>query len=281
MAESKKMSFWERMQDIDRRILSWLLVIVIITPLIYPIGLPIASTAPTRDLYNAIEALPEGSLVLFNIGMGPTTWTITAPQAIAFLRHLIRKQAKIVFMGAAITVAIDYDKLVSEVKDLQTYEYGKDYVFLGYLPGMETGFVTIATNFRAVFQTDYYGTPVDDIEIMKNVNSCTDFDYLVAVEGGGSQPIYMLAQWVIPYDIPMGMAGGGIIMSWFPAYYDSGLLDGYMNDLKGAAEYEMLLNRPGYALGRTDGINTSQLLIIFSIIVGNIGFLYEKQKGGK
>lgn len=60
--------------------------------------------------------------------------------------------------------------------------------------------------------------------------------------------------------------------------YTSGQLAGLTEGLRGAAEYELLAQRPGSAVAKMDAQSLGHLAIIFFIVVGNIGFIAMRQK---
>jgi len=56
-------------------------------------------------------------------------------------------------------------------------------------------------------------------------------------------------------------------------------LVGLLGGLKGAAEYELLINKPGFATKGMDAQSVAHLIIILFILIGNIGyFATRKQK---
>ena len=51
--------------------------------------------------------------------------------------------------------------------------------------------------------------------------------------------------------------------------------------MKGAAEYEQLIGKPGTASVGMDAQSLTHLLIVIFVIVGNIQYFLSKRKGGK
>jgi len=64
-------------------------------------------------------------------------------------------------------------------------------------------------------------------------------------------------------------------------YLQSGRVFGLMGGLKGAAEYEHLANNPGDAIQGMAMQMWAHLLIIFFIIIGNIGYLLSRRAQAK
>ena len=65
------------------------------------------------------------------------------------------------------------------------------------------------------------------------------------------------------------------------SFYQSGQLKGLLAGLVGAAEYEILLNRPGKANAGMTIQSFVHLAVILLILAGNIAFFMQKQRGRK
>ena len=53
--------------SIDRRWIFIIIAVVVVIPLLVPIGMPIRATDTSKDVYDAIESLPKGSKVILSI----------------------------------------------------------------------------------------------------------------------------------------------------------------------------------------------------------------------
>src|SRR5438445_9617822 len=81
--------------------------------------------------------------------------------------------------------------------------------------------------------------------------------------------------------------GGGKPMVFCPTavmapeayqYLDSGQMAGMLTGLKGAIEYEGMVKQPGRASKQALALSVSHILIIFLIVLGNLGFLAQRRK---
>jgi len=84
------------LKTLDRR---WIFLIVLLSavlPLLFPLQLPAPAGKPVRALYDALEALPSGSVVLCSFDFEPGTEVELKPAAIATLRQLFQKGIKVV-----------------------------------------------------------------------------------------------------------------------------------------------------------------------------------------
>ena len=61
-------------------------------------------------------------------------------------------------------------------------------------------------------------------------------------------------------------------------YLQSGDLVGLLAGMSGAAQYEVLVDRPGLGLGGMDAQSISHLVIIALILIGNIAYVAVGRK---
>ena len=61
---SKIQDAFLKIGSVDRRWIFLIIALVVIVPLLIPVGLPIRPTDTTKNVYDAIESLPTGSKVL-------------------------------------------------------------------------------------------------------------------------------------------------------------------------------------------------------------------------
>ncbi len=69
-----------------------------------------------------------------------------------------------------------------------------------------------------------------------------------------------------------------------PNYYNylqSGQIFGLIGGLRGAAEYEELVNHPGKAVRGMFVQSIAHLLIVAFIILGNVTYIIERRRGRK
>ena len=177
--------FFLKIGSIDRRWIFIIIALVVVVPLLVPIGLPIRATDTSKSVYDAVEALPKGSKVLLSIEYSPSTKPENHPMAISIMRHLFRNDHKVYvtclwpdgqFMAqdALNQVAVgEFDK-----------KYGKDYVLLGYRPGGEAVVKGIVSNIRKLFSVDARQTKIDDIPMMDDITNFKDFDFLFSASAG-------------------------------------------------------------------------------------------------
>ena len=224
--------------------------------------------------------MEPGSLVLnwnsMSWGFWPTEYR---PGAVAVVQHMIDRGLKIVFISWGPDGPLISELMFEELLDLKDYTCGEDYVQLGFYAGQETALASFASNVRSLVKVDYYGTPIDQLPIMNDVNDATAFDFVIDYSGTPAERI--LRQYHTPYDIPVGFV---YISGMFPdaiPYYSSGQMVGFVNGLRGGAEYELLINKPRWGAASLDSLSTSHIFYAFLVVMVNVLYIYNRWVKGE
>jgi hypothetical protein len=262
---------WNRIHQIDRRILFLFLIISIAAPLAFPLGLPITIRDQTVDAYNLVESIPDNGIVLMRLESTAGSWDEMNAAILAVTQHCLRRPLRLIF--ASWTYADTTTVLLQQGFPKLNFgdkEYGTDYVVIGYLMGSETSTAALMDDAHALVSTDYYGTPISQLPLMNDFKGGDDLAALVTI-GAGDHEI-PFRQITVPYDVP---TLGGFMAVGTPryiSYYQAGIIHGVVDSITGGAEYESMINKPGAGLAGTDAISTSHILMIAFLIIGNIAY---------
>ncbi len=268
--------------SVDRRWIFIVIAVVVIIPLLVPIGLPIRATDTSKSVYDAIEALPKGSNVLLSIEYSPSTKPENHPMTISIMRHLFRNDQKVYvtcLWPDGQFMAQDALKQVAESEFNKTY--GEDYVLLGYRPGGEAVVKGIVSNIRKLFSVDAKQTKVDDIPMMDGITNFKDFDFLFSASAGYPGTIEWVQYAADPTGVPMSSGVTSIQVNEVMPYVQSGQMIGVLAGMPGAAEYESLINQKGSATSGMDAQSVAHLVIVLFIVLGNISFFIERKRSRK
>ncbi len=94
------MRFFEWLLKIDRRWIYLSVAVVVILPLLFPIGMPTTITPPVEALYNYIDSLQgTGKAVYLVTDFDPSTMPELLPMATAILRHCFAKKIPVYLHG--------------------------------------------------------------------------------------------------------------------------------------------------------------------------------------
>ncbi|HXG21580.1 MAG TPA: hypothetical protein VNN62_21200 [Methylomirabilota bacterium] len=273
------MNLAHRLLRLDRRIIFLLIGLATLLPLLYPVGLPIRVSPEVRRVYDYIERLPQGSVILLSFDFEPGGKPELYPMAIALLRHAFRKNLKVIGMTLWPAGAGLAETAFAQVAQEMHKERGADYVFLGYAPGDASAVISMGQDFHAAFPTDYYGVPTDALPVLKNIRTLRDLPYVLSLSVGfpGLDTWYVYGKEKYGFEL-----GGGCTAVSAPRFYpllDTGQINGLLGGLRGAAEYEILLGAEGKALAGMDAQSATHFLIIFLILICNsVYFLTGRRK---
>ena len=275
------MNFWDRMEQIDRRWIYLLVGLAVIIPFLVPMKFPVSVSPETRGFYDAVEALPDSCTVMLVFDYYPSTMAETEPMAIVGARHLFSKDCKIITltnipygapsMAEAVTrsVALEYGK-----------EYGKDFVNLGYKYGYTSVLKGMGMSIEDIFPTDNSGTPLSEIPMMDSVVNYEQISFIFEVADNATAD-YWISIVNAGYGVPMGVGATAVMAPKYYAFVGAGQIVGLLGGMKGAAEYEILIDQPDAAFRGMDIQSLVHFLIIAFVIVGNVGYFAGRRRRRK
>jgi hypothetical protein len=275
-------SIWSKLGAIDRRVFYWILFVGLMVPFLSPIGLPVRISPNTKDLWDGINPpyVEQGDIAIINFGYGVSAWSECHPGVSVCAKALFRNGVKLIFMGPHYDVDLTMARLQDTASDdFEGKEYGVDWVYMGYITGGETAISQLSNDMRSIFPTDAYGTPLDDIPLMKDVNTYAEIS-LVLSSDTGDWGDYFLRQWQATYGTRLAEVGIAMLASSMMPYYLAGNLFGLSVGSRGGAELEALIGEPGDATVSMDSISLSHILLVLAIVLANIGYFATRGREG-
>ena len=269
---SMSTSFWRIFHRVPQNVLQASVMISMIAMLLQPIGFPLTIGPTTVRGYEAVDALAPGSVLLLSMSFGSGTMPQFVSAASAHTHHAIDNGLKAVYVSndpEGPGMFRQVDKYVNF--EARGWVYGEDYVFLGFIAGEETMFASLMDDIRSATPVDYYGTNLDAIPLMQNVNSNEDFALVATYTGSSENVESWVRQAATRYNLPLICS---VVGSMFPPampFYGSGQITGLQNDAVGSAEYEALSGHLGLATSLMDVLSLSETVVLFWMIVANIG----------
>ncbi len=265
--------------NIDRRIIYVLLVAVIAFALIRPVGLAIKVSPETEKVHNAISALPSGSIVWMGFEFDAGAVPELMPAAKMVIRDAFDKDLRIV-AGGMWQMAGDMGTQAFEsvLPDYPDKQYGVDFVNIGYRPGRDVWLDQMTRDaWAASSNVDVTGKNFSDLPLMADFRSLKDAKFLMVFSTGtpGTPEYIKVASG--PLGKPLGVSCISVEVPGTMPYISSGQVVGGILGMKGAAEYETLMKKPGSATAGMDAQSFAHALIIVFIFLGNVGYLIEKR----
>jgi len=279
------MSLTKRIEALDRRWIFLLMLLAMSFPLIVHITLPLRVTPEGRGFYESIEKLQSGDIVYLASDYDPGGKAELDPMLLAALDHLFRKNVKIV--GATLWPAGSplLERAYNAVAPKYNKTYGVDYVHLGFKEGKENVMVQLGKSIREVFPTDYYGTKLDSLPLMHSglngtpIDKLNDTKLLVNISIGYPGTREWVQQVRSRFNLPMVSGCAAVSAPEYYPYVQSGQLAGLLGGLAGAAEYEQMIDRPGWGVTGMAAQSLAHVTIALLIVLGNVMYFWNRRKG--
>ena len=252
-------------------------------PVLFPLGIGTIPTHNTIAWYDVVKE-NEGQPVVWVSGFSLSTWIGDLPDHVAIAKTLMKHNAKIIMWSPRVA---DYgyamERLMVEVGAEEDfgYEYGVDWVILGYRAGgVEVAFAAVSSDIKGAFPVDFRGNDINTLPIMEGIDSMADVPVGIFHYGEGPMVEMIMRQWWGPYEVeiipwclpgaqPESMAYVG------PNKPIKGLLVGK----QGTAELEVLTGFLGDATILQDAMGIIMLSTIILLAVSNYNyFTAERSK---
>jgi hypothetical protein len=279
MADEMKTGFWQKLMTIDRRVIFVFIFVAISIPMFLQIELEIPISPEVESLYQTINKLPDGAKVMVSLDFDPGSEPELQPMAETFFTYCLQRKFKVVVMGLWPQGAIQAEraKIVAELKAGRKFEYGVDYINLGYQAGNEMVIQGMGSSIPQTFPVDYYGKPTTSFPIMQGVKNFSNIDYVFNLSAGYPGTV----EWVLfaadRFNVVLG-AGNTAVQAPQVYPYLGKQLKGILGGMKGGAEFEILTGLKGRAVKYMVGQTFAHTIIVFFIIVANLAYFATRGK---
>lgn len=271
---------WEKLANVDRRWIFGLMILVIAVALLKPVGLAIIPSDATKAAYNAVANIPNGSIVWLGMEFSSGGITELMPAAQAIIRQGFQKDLKFV-CGGMWNMAGDMAEMAfnAVVPDFPNKKYGVDWVNIGYKPGNEVLLQKLLTSVEDAAQgVDFKGNKLSTLPLMSQFKTLKDAKMCIIFCTGTPGENEYIKHVTGPNKIPLVESCISVSVPGIMPLVQSGQVAALIAGMKGAAEYEVLINHPGSASAGMDAQSFSHGLIIIFMILGNIGYYATRNK---
>jgi len=283
---------------LDRRAIYAAVALALVVPLLLKWALPPAEMEQARKFHSAVEALPsdDNGIVLIAADWGPATKAENEPQTEVLIEHLMRRRVHFALVSV-IAEAEPFLRDIPErvVKRLTTedprerWEYGKDWVNLGYRAGRSAMIQKLAAapDIRQTLGVDALGTPLNEVPCMRNTRNIRNVRLLAEFTGA----VGVCDEWLqffqtSAYRPPMAHGCTSITIPEAYIFVDSGQIVGLHEGVAGAAAHSALLKErykeraPDTAIVMNTALAVAHVAIIVLIVLGNLGMILAARKAG-
>ncbi|HNT51990.1 MAG TPA: hypothetical protein PKH19_01210 [Candidatus Syntrophosphaera sp.] len=252
---AEKMNFFERLQKLDRHWIYIIIALAIIIPLMIPYNSDNVTSPPTENVYQMVDSFAgrEDRAILMSFYHDASTMPELYPMQVAILRHCFERNVKVFMLSFLPTGAPIIDMAINTVKEeYPEIKSGTDYCNFGYIPvtlAMPT-VIGMGDNIATAVPTDAEGRKVENLPIMKGITNYSEMNLVIEFSGsvaGGYWLTY--ARPKFGTNIAVGVTA--VMAADEYPYLQTGQFIGMLAGLKGAAEYEKLVDV--FAAYRTPG----------------------------
>lgn len=263
-------------------ILYILIIACVAYAIVAPMGLPIPISKETRALYDFVETIPAGKTVYIGFDYQASSLAEIEPSAIALSRHCFRRGLKIVGAGITTESGNLMERVMNVVKqDFPNLVYGADWVNIGYKGGGNVFFEAMGVSIvNAAGGVDFHGNRLEEMPLLQEIKSLRDVA-LAASMGSLNEGLSTYVKMIgVPLGIPVTGACFAVSIPESMPLVNAGQLTGMLAGMKGAAEYEQLIQKPGAASVGMDAQSITHVLVILFIVIGNVQYAASKRKAG-
>lgn len=265
--------------EYDRRIIYFLIFVVVLAPLMRPFILPIAVSPDTQDYYNVIDKLGPDDVVMVVFDTEFSGYMELQSGIVASIRVIIDRGAKIAIAVSHPEATGIPELVLNQLRDVMAekqYVYGEDYVNLGYIFPNEAAVAASAQDFHSAVRQDWQGRPLTGT-FLEEVTDWEDWtlisDYTTGIQSGSLINHYGLR------GTPMIVNCIGVMVATQKPYVSSGIYKALLQSMRGGAELEYLTGAPGAGLTAMNSFTLGHYMLIIFIVLGNVGYFgYTRYK---
>lgn len=287
------------LETLDRRWIFLAMGLAVSIPILLQLRFPERAGPITQAAFDTIDDLPDGSRVLLAFDFDPASEPELGPMATSFVRHCALRGHRMVFISLWPFGPPMIAEKIGEVlrKDFPNLKQGVDFVDLGFQAGNEAVMTQAKSDFKKTFPRDTSGVAVDRIPMMADIRTTRDFACLIVVSAGypgGKEWIQYVVTPERGRPVPLRAVVGctGVQTPQLFPYYPL-QLDGLIGAIKGAAEYETLVNAAANA-GDSNAVTApryleavrrmgpqlfAHVLMVTLIVLGNVIYFAGRRRG--
>ena len=238
------MNFFERIQKLDRRYIYIVVALAIIIPLMIPYNSDNVTAPSTESMYQVIDSYAgrEDRAILLSFYHDAATMPELFPMEVAVLRHCFERNVKVFaltwFSSGAPVIDYAINTVKEEYPDIKS---GVDYCNFGYKFPPLPFVLGMGDNIANTIKTDAEGRKLESLPIMKGITNYNEMN-LVVEFSGSSAGGYWITYARPKFGLNVAVGVTAVMAADEYPFLQSGQLIGMLAGLKGAAEYEKLVD---------------------------------------
>jgi len=267
----------EKLLHLDRRFIFVLIALAVGVPLAGGWEFDQGSNPRTTDVYEYIEQLPEGSVVVICFDYGPASMPELQPMALALARHALQRNLRLVGITVYPEAPLLIEQVLQEASEGLNKKDGVDYVNLGFKPGLVNVILGMGSDIGSVFRTDFKQRRYRDLEITRGLENLSDVGLVIDLASSSTPGAWVLYGYQ-RYRVKVAAGVTAVMSQDYYPYLQTHQLIGMLNGMKGAAEYEKLLGTRSEASKAMGPQSCAHFLIILLVVFGNIVYAVSRRR---
>ena len=255
------------------------LFVVITITMLLNIKVEMKVSPYTQSVYDYIESLPEGSVLMVSFDHEASSLPEIRPIALSVLRHCQKKGHRLIGVSLLAEGTLIGYRLMQETAGEYDRDYGTDYVYLGFRPQYIAAILAMGESVEETYPQDYLGRPYQQFELLRSVKNYDDIAAVISI-ADGSLTTHWMEYGHAQYGVTIVGAVTAAMVTTYDPYLSSGQMHAMMGGLRGAAEYEKLIEHEGGGARGMLAQSAAHIYIVLLIILGNISY-FASRRGGR
>ncbi|MHB8777371.1 MAG: hypothetical protein ACYC6R_06370 [Anaerolineales bacterium] len=262
------------------RSLRWFLAFIIFVIIGIPLfmrtqifSLPEGVPLSVKGAMQVAQSIPEGAPVLVAFDYEPArVGEMEAAAAPLFDQLMLLRHPHLILISTNATGAILAERFISGPLAVHDYQYGIQYLNLGYLPGGQMGIRAFTQNPRVTVPLDMSLSSAWDSAPLEEVASLSQFAILIIVTDDADAARTWIEQTESARgDIPLVVISSAQAAPMIQPYFESQQVSGLISGLYGGALFEQYnAGRPGTARSYWDAYSLGMLLAMALVFGGGL-----------
>lgn len=266
-----------KLGDLDVRWLYAALLTGIVLSAFSKTPLKMTLSPEAKGYYETIQNINSPKPVLIQSDWDQNTVGELKAQFINTIKHLFRENIRFVIVsGNPVSPRFNHPTIQAIAQEYGK-TYGKDWVDFGFklADPKAIAIESLSRNFHNTVRTDRLGKKPTEYEWLKNVHTAQDWALVISISY--SEFREYLTYFYETYRTPYICGLTSITSTSLYPFVTAKTLKGMLVGSRGGAEYEQAVAQSGYATRFLLGQTTGHLLLIASVLLGNIGYFAKKK----
>jgi hypothetical protein len=169
---------------------------------------------------------------------------------------------------------LEKDRVFTRIPGNQL-QAGQDYVLLGFRPGGSMLILQMGENLKGAFERDVDQRPTQSMPALQGINSLRDIDLAMDFAAGASVEMW-IAYGSDRFNFPLAAGTTAVQAPDLYTWLQSKQLVGFLGGLRGAADYETLLEMPDEAIAGMPPQSAAHVLLVVLILGANVRMIAKR-----